>query len=345
MLSKFFFNSKKAIATKWVSLIIFIFVLVVMFAYINNTDLDNTTSQGIDDLKLLGTIEKCELNYCKLKSCEKEDSCSEKELENWENQKKYFELCEKAKSNENIKELEKLKCGALYAELSKKLKNTNENPDDNKDPINTENPVQDSQKPLTETEVEQKVNKFLSSTFYNNNKQKFENYAKKHNFDVNLIYMIIIKEGGYDKTFEQSVRFECHKYNKNNGILGGVPCTLKNGESFSRVYSETNHKAYLSAASKKPELAFQSSSFGFGQIMGSNLMSYYPTKTPEELYDNLKSTSFQIESFFKYLEKNGMISKLKNKDYQSIARTYNGPAYAQNKYDQDIEKIHETMIG
>jgi hypothetical protein len=51
--------------------------------------------------------------------------------------------------------------------------------------------------------------------------------------------------------------------------------------------------------------------------------------------------SNQLDAFGRYISTFGCLSHLKNKDWAKFAKCYNGPAYAQNKYDLKMAKAYQ----
>lgn len=81
------------------------------------------------------------------------------------------------------------------------------------------------------------------------------------------------------------------------------------------------------------KLALQSASWGLFQIMGMNY-AMCGCSNVEEFVDKMKeSEEEQLKLTIKFLFKQGLVKFLNNKHWASFARAYNGPGYAQNKYD------------
>jgi hypothetical protein len=318
--------------------------LVIIFFYISAKDSVSTAGGGLSDFKLKTIIKNCEISSvnCNVVVCSDyvENKCNEVETSTWISFENYYNKCAKTGEYSSIspEDYDKLGCGVLYDKIKDALKEIKNNPDyRNSDGSK-------NYEELTPEEMLSKVEKFKSSSFYSSNKNQFENYASSKNIDVNLLFAILIKEDGYSKSFENAIRFECHKFNDGESILTfEMDCTIADGDSFSRVSEETNYTAFLKAYDKDALLAFKSSSYGFAQMLGENIVRFESSDNPKELLDKVKITSNQISYFFKFLEENGIISDIKNKNYQQIAKKYNGINYAQNNYDVDLESYYENL--
>jgi len=91
------------------------------------------------------------------------------------------------------------------------------------------------------------------------------------------------------------------------------------------------------------EAAIRSCSWGSFQIMGYHAESlgfqdvfdfYYTLRTGE--FENLKL-------FIKFCEVNNLVRHLRSKNWAAFAKGYNGPGYAQNKYDTKLEAAYNKF--
>ena len=96
---------------------------------------------------------------------------------------------------------------------------------------------------------------------------------------------------------------------------------------------EGEHERLEKAMKIHEEAALSSASWGLFQVMGFN---YYVTE-----YDNVKdfaaaqyiSEYEHFKAFMGFVKANNLTQHLRNKDWASFARGYNGASYAKNKYD------------
>lgn len=81
------------------------------------------------------------------------------------------------------------------------------------------------------------------------------------------------------------------------------------------------------------KLALQSASWGLFQIMGMNY-AMCGCSSVEEFVDKMNiSEEEQLKLTIKFLFKQDLVKFLNTEHWASFARAYNGPGYAQNKYD------------
>lgn len=86
--------------------------------------------------------------------------------------------------------------------------------------------------------------------------------------------------------------------------------------------------------------AYQSVSWGVGQVMGSH-WKWLGFGSVQALVDMARmSVDGQIELMVRFIIKSGLTSALKNHDWAEFARRYNGPAYKKNQYDTRMAKAY-----
>lgn len=88
------------------------------------------------------------------------------------------------------------------------------------------------------------------------------------------------------------------------------------------------------------EAALASTSWGMFQIMGNNFAECGKRCVKDFVECMCHSEADQLMLFVAYLEKRKLQEYLRNKDWAGFARRYNGPAYAENKYDQQLEAAY-----
>ncbi len=174
-------------------------------------------------------------------------------------------------------------------------------------------------------------------------------FAKKYGIEPEKLLAFLSVESanrGFESDGHPRVRFECHIFNNPDysgcrefSLFGGaMPCTINQGESFSRVSSETNYNAFKIAFERNPERAICSTSFGLAQIIGFNYKRVGYASI-NDFYQAMFSEDKQKEAFLMFLVTDSVIlSELRkdNTDWEVVARRYNGPAYKENQYDAKL---------
>lgn len=88
------------------------------------------------------------------------------------------------------------------------------------------------------------------------------------------------------------------------------------------------------------EAANASASWGMFQIMGFNYASC-GEKSVESFVESMsKSELNQLLLSVRFIKTAGMLPALQKKDWAEFARRYNGPTYAQNKYDEKLASAY-----
>lgn len=153
---------------------------------------------------------------------------------------------------------------------------------------------------------------------------------------------------GFDATGKLKILFEPHvfwkqlvenKYNPEQFVKG-------NEDILCKAYRQ-DHGAYniqwqkLNRAMKIQEsCALKSASYGMFQIMGFN----HAAAGFENVYSMINSFTIsedeQLKGFTTFIVTNKWTTYLREKNFASFARKYNGPAYAKNAYDTKMEKYY-----
>lgn len=91
--------------------------------------------------------------------------------------------------------------------------------------------------------------------------------------------------------------------------------------------------------------ALQSVSWGIGQVMGAHWkeLGYC---SPEALARQARSgVEGQVRLMLRFIDVNRLTPLLRARDWAGFARRYNGPAYAENRYDVRLEAAHARHRG
>lgn len=142
-------------------------------------------------------------------------------------------------------------------------------------------------------------------------------------FDAKSKFPIILFEGHHFS------RLTNHKYDQTNPTIS-YPTWTK--QFYAK--NQTGEQARLNQAiALDRTAALQSTSFGMFQIMGFNY-GYCGCNNVQEFVNAMcKSEQSQLDLFLKFVKAKGLLPYLKAGAWAKFAEQYNGPAYAQNKYD------------
>ncbi len=108
------------------------------------------------------------------------------------------------------------------------------------------------------------------------------------------------------------------------------------------LYS-AQHGRLNAAAQYHRASALESASWGIGQVMGYHwkVLGYGSLQVfVDAMYKNEAS---QLEAMCRYIKVNGLVNALKNKDWKSFARGYNGVEYAKNSYNIKLANAYKKL--
>lgn len=87
--------------------------------------------------------------------------------------------------------------------------------------------------------------------------------------------------------------------------------------------------------------ALNSTSWGIGQIMGSNAKAAGYPDVAVMVQAMVQSENEQVGALFAFLKSSNLDSPMRSHDWASFARGYNGPTYAKNQYDTRLAGAYQ----
>jgi hypothetical protein len=141
---------------------------------------------------------------------------------------------------------------------------------------------------------------------------------------------------------EPLIRFEGHYFDRRLsgaaqakaralGLASPIAGKIANPPSQAARWKMLDRAAEIDA-----NAAFESCSWGVGQVMGAH-WAWLGFQSVTALVNLCRSgADGQVELMARYIEKAGLADALKRKDWAGFARGYNGPAYAKNRYDTNM---------
>lgn len=168
-----------------------------------------------------------------------------------------------------------------------------------------------------------------------------------------LLAVAEVESGGVPEwdvggTKRPAIRFEGHYFHKRlkgdklaaavaAGLASPKVGGVKNPASYGARY------ALLDRAVKiDKKAAYESTSWGLGQVMGANWKKL-GFKSVEELVETASTgVDGQIEVMARFIEKNGLADELKGHQWAKFAASYNGSAYKSNRYDTKMAAAYKN---
>lgn len=149
---------------------------------------------------------------------------------------------------------------------------------------------------------------------------------------------------GFDKAGRPKALFERHHFYKH---LKDAPGLQANAEAEGLAYPKWGTKPYPKgsdavyaeierACAIDEEAALLSTSWGLGQIMGSNYKLAGCASVEAMVSEACESEAGQVRQMASFIRNAGLQDELAAKNWAGFAKGYNGPQYAQNQYDQKL---------
>jgi hypothetical protein len=156
---------------------------------------------------------------------------------------------------------------------------------------------------------------------------------------------------GFDAAGRPKILFERHIFYRQ---LKNDPDKLDQAVASGLAYPKWGEKPYpkgsdavyaeLEAACEIDETAaLMSTSWGMGQIMGSNYKLAGCASVQEMVEAAKESEANQLLQMGNFIKSAGLADELASLNWAGFARGYNGPGYAQNKYDEKLAANYEKF--
>jgi len=156
---------------------------------------------------------------------------------------------------------------------------------------------------------------------------------------------------GFDKSKRPKALFERHYFYK---MLKDKPDALQQAVDAGLAYPKWGEKPYpkgsdavyaeiVAACDIDLEAALRSVSWGLGQIMGNNYKLAGCSSAQELVEQAMESEVNQLKHMANFIKSANLLDELQRRDWAGFAKGYNGPSYAQNKYDTKLEEAYNKF--
>lgn len=115
---------------------------------------------------------------------------------------------------------------------------------------------------------------------------------------------------------------------RNKGLASPTQGKVKNSNSMVARYAMLDKMIAIDEAA-----ALESCSWGLGQVMGANWKDLGYASVNALVDETKSSVSGQVRVMGLFIETNGLVTALKNRNWASFAKRYNGPSYKKYSYD------------
>ena len=93
-----------------------------------------------------------------------------------------------------------------------------------------------------------------------------------------------------------------------------------------------------------PNAALRSASWGLAQVMGDNCKAAGYVDVDEMVADFVASENAQLKGMASFIATTGADRHLRAHNWPAFAAAYNGPAYAENSYDERLRAAHQKYL-
>lgn len=108
---------------------------------------------------------------------------------------------------------------------------------------------------------------------------------------------------------------------------------------------EGEYKRLSEAMALGEEAASLSTSWGRFQILGDNFEAAGLRTCATSSRRCMTPSASQLKAFGAFIKSVGLVDALRKKQWAVFARGYNGPAYAENRYDEKLEAAYQGFVG
>jgi len=156
---------------------------------------------------------------------------------------------------------------------------------------------------------------------------------------IKAIAAVESPRGPFDEMGRPSILFERHIFHRlTSGRWSSEHPDISNPRPGGYGRYREQHDRLGQAAALDRIAALKSASWGAFQLMGFNHV-FAGYETVQGFVNAMyRSATDQLRAFLRFVQSSpGIVTALRQHDWPEVARLYNGPAYARNRYDQRLE--------
>lgn len=177
----------------------------------------------------------------------------------------------------------------------------------------------------------------------------YENAAKEFGVEVAVIHAVATVESGgrsgFDDKGRPKILFEAqwfHKFTKGKYDKDYPELSQPTWEQGKQYYKLDQWERLEKAMQLDREAALKSASWGVFQVMGFNHNGFDDVDTFARAM--FASEAQHLKTFLAFCRDNKLISKMESKDWAGFAKSYNGPGYKDNKYDEKLRDAYDKYV-
>ncbi len=172
--------------------------------------------------------------------------------------------------------------------------------------------------------------------------EKYTQMAQNIGCEVAAIKAVVMTETSrqpFDAQGRPTILFERHYFHKlTHGRFDAVAPDISNKTAGGYGKFSAQYGRLEKALKLDRDAALQSASWGAFQIMGANFRAA-GCSSVEQFVTNMADINKQADAFVCFIREDAVLqTSIVNKHWTTFARRYNGPKYAENRYDAKLEK-------
>lgn len=162
------------------------------------------------------------------------------------------------------------------------------------------------------------------------------------------------KGSGFNSDGTPVILFERHKFYNGLIAINWVTKAKQWAKEYPDICNPTwggygkesaQHERLRRASALNRDVALASASWGLGQVLGENWKELGYTSLQSFINAMYKDEVSQLDAMCRFIKRNGLIKYIQSKDWAKFARAYNGPKYADNKYDTKLAAAYKKFGG
>lgn len=175
----------------------------------------------------------------------------------------------------------------------------------------------------------------------------FENAAEELGVEpakIRAVDEIESAGSGFLESGEPKILFESHWFSRlTDGEYDESHPNISSPQWDRSLYEggQKEHTRLQKAVDLDRKAALQSASWGRYQIMGFNYAECGYSKLQYFINDMYDSEKEHLGAFVSFMKNQDLAEPLRDGDWATFARRYNGPGYKENNYDKKLEEAYE----
>ena len=165
---------------------------------------------------------------------------------------------------------------------------------------------------------------------------------------VRAVCEVEAPRGGFLTDDRPTILFEGHYFHRlTGGAFDKVAPTISYSTWTRQFYSKTGSGEWdrlTAAIALDRTAALKSASWGRFQIMGENYSFCGFDNVQSFVNAMYKDEGAQLDAFVQFVLHRKLDDELRDKRWADFAKFYNGPAYAQNKYDAKLASAYSKFV-